>query len=408
MDTSRGPHSTGVFYADADGTHTVCKHLGTPWDFYCFLDVQAQGKALSNVMLGHNRWATKGEVTARNAHPFDFEKVVGAHNGTLRSVFQLADNKMFDVDSENIYHHMNLHGVHDTIPKLVGAYALTWYNKEDQTVNFFRNDERPLFYVLTEDGKTLFWASEEWMLTVALGLNKIKYQPIEKLPVGVLHTFHVPAANLIKATKLEPVVKEAIEMYKVPFQSKVTGTIITGKHFGNNAVVDKLTKLTARQVQIEVDGTRVTEHGSKFVIAHLVSDPTVDVRLFVSEKDEDLWDQLLFSNNQFSVVCRSFSVLDGGYLLGDIKTLNELTPGNDLPFDKETVAATKKFIGYDGRELTRDDFIDRTSGGCCWCSAVADEDDADDLLWIGQRDHLCGGCKEEPSVKQYLAGTNLE
>jgi glucosamine 6-phosphate synthetase-like amidotransferase/phosphosugar isomerase protein len=42
-------------------------------------------------LVGHCRWATIGNVSAKNAHPFSFDNVIGVHNGTLRKVFKGSD-----------------------------------------------------------------------------------------------------------------------------------------------------------------------------------------------------------------------------------------------------------------------------------------------------------------------------
>jgi hypothetical protein len=166
LDTFRGPHSTGILRVHKGSNEcAVLKDVGTPWE----LEYHPKYKSMietgwSRILLGHNRYATKGNIIAQNAHPFVAGSIIGAHNGTLRNQSLLTDHKFFEVDSENIFNEMSISGVDATIPKLCGAFALTFYNKDTTELSFIRNSERTLFYTYSEDGKTLFWASEAGML----------------------------------------------------------------------------------------------------------------------------------------------------------------------------------------------------------------------------------------------------
>lgn len=175
IDQLRGLDGTGVF--------TVGKYSGNESMFKLAVDASTYvtTKRGSNiisstkgVIIGHNRAATRGELTNENSHPFKHGHITGVHNGTLVSCFNLPDNKAFDVDSDNLYYAISKLGVDEAIKLANGAYALVWWNSEESTLNLLRNSQRPLYYAYTEGGKCLLWASEAWMIIAACGRRNVK------------------------------------------------------------------------------------------------------------------------------------------------------------------------------------------------------------------------------------------
>lgn len=191
LDSLRGIDSTGIATIARNRDLKIAKAVGNPFNLF---DTKAFDKAVggvNSVIIGHNRFATQGKVIAANAHPFSFPSLVGAHNGTLKNKHVLDDSRVYDVDSENLYHHMDKNGVENTIHKLDGAWALTWYNHEENTLNFIRNDERPLHVTVCEEGGVLFWASEAWMLRIALSREGLKHSDIDEVKEDVWHKIEV-------------------------------------------------------------------------------------------------------------------------------------------------------------------------------------------------------------------------
>ena len=172
VDSLRGTHSTGAAsILRFKEEMRLAKAVGHPFNLIWSKEYVDLMKEPSKVYIGHNRFATLGKHTEDNAHPFMFDTVVGAHNGTLEksSIRELYEYDKFGTDSEAIYSHINKYGVDATIPLLEGAWALTWYDKLDNTINFIRNNKRPLHYAYSEDHCTLLWASELDMLKMVIG-----------------------------------------------------------------------------------------------------------------------------------------------------------------------------------------------------------------------------------------------
>lgn len=233
LDTIRGPHSTGVLFVGKDNETRVVKRTGTPWELYDHFQFKQAMTCKLKVLLGHNRWATQGGITNYNAHPFEFDTLIGAHNGTLKSCINLDDHTLFKVDSENIFYDMDTNGPKATIEKLNGAFALTWYDTTKDTFNIVRNSERPLYYTYTEDSKCMFYASEDWMLVVALAKHDIKHNKVHEL--AEMHwmewKFDGVKINKPKITKLEE--------YKAPTPTYNTyggqsWPYSTGSHYSRN------------------------------------------------------------------------------------------------------------------------------------------------------------------------------
>lgn len=187
-DTYRGEHSTGVASlfkpygkeasfrvgkAAMDGFDFVKTEL---WDAVTRMRTQSLVGAASTyatlpkVMFGHNRYATMGAVNAVNAHPFEVEHIILAHNGTLSAGWRsaLEDGHRFEVDSHCVAHNVAKIGIAETLQRIRGAFTLIWFNKQEMTLNIVRNDERPFHLWETTVGDW-FGCSEEkmgdWLLT---------------------------------------------------------------------------------------------------------------------------------------------------------------------------------------------------------------------------------------------------
>lgn len=183
LDWFRGEHSTGFAAVRNDGKTHLAKEVGAPpvlFDTSRFKT--AMNGSQSRAFIGHNRLATRGEVTAPNAHPYEFDHIIGAHNGTIETkdkwALEDAVGEKFEVDSQAIFAgiaQLGIEGVMEILTEgktsSTGAWALTWYDKEQGSLNFLRNQHRPLWYGVSEDFKKLFWASQWPMIDAATTLT---------------------------------------------------------------------------------------------------------------------------------------------------------------------------------------------------------------------------------------------
>lgn len=421
FDTVRGPHSTGVLFVATTGQTEVVKKVGTPWDLYQHKTAEENFKHSHNVLLGHNRWATQGKINNVNAHPFDMGNIIGAHNGTLTSRYNLDDHIKFDVDSENLYHHMENSGVADTIPKLNGAFALTWWNIEEGTVNMIRNSQRSLYYTFTKDHMTLMWASEPWMIIVAADSVKLDIEKIKELPEGVHHSFEVPMGFATQAKPFEKVRIRKLEMYQPPVYNRQgffpanrskpalvvdrsTGAVNVVKH--EDAPEKKIVisapsfieyqKFVNNEETFYVWGASTSKTGQRYIQCYSTTDDRINIRCYAAE-DGYIWKKLLNSTMHFKAQIKAFSSSDGMYLTVDLRSIEEVEV-EDYEKDLPPIL----FPGYEDSKLTFVEFELATNKGCAWCSGHVDEEDADHLHWISHSEFICGDCKELADVKDYI------
>jgi hypothetical protein len=196
LDVFRGPHSTGIHMVDEKYNETTYKELGLPHNVWVsnpdVFTTDGIVKPDPVLLMGHNRWATKGEIIKENAHPFTFGHITGCHNGTLDAfdMKALKEGDTFEVDSKAIFRNIELDGVEPLWKDVAGAMALTWWDSDEGSLNIIRNAQRPLQTWFHDN--CLFWASERWILEDARRFSGyVSRETPKELPINKLHTFYV-------------------------------------------------------------------------------------------------------------------------------------------------------------------------------------------------------------------------
>ena len=190
IDVIRGPHSTGLALLPyGDKPPNIYKDVVLPDELLARDDVRQEMYQSRLGYIGHNRFATKGEINEENAHPFQYDHITGCHNGTVHALYHYPDRAQHKTDSQTILHSISTVGIDKTWEKLDGAAAVVWWNSEEKSYNIIRNDQRPLNFAITKNGYGIFFASESWMLAGCAKRNGVELDQIWSPRPNRLFTF---------------------------------------------------------------------------------------------------------------------------------------------------------------------------------------------------------------------------
>ncbi len=154
----RGYDSAGVV-AIGSGQILYKKKSGRIFELEKFLDNDFE----SNIAIGHNRWATHGQPTDKNAHPHHdcHKKIFLVHNGIIENYKELKDELIkgghkfsSDTDTEVVAHLIEdflgkknysfEEAVRLSLKSIVGTYALVVINKNDPDKLIVARNSSPL------------------------------------------------------------------------------------------------------------------------------------------------------------------------------------------------------------------------------------------------------------------------
>ena len=122
INRERGTDSLGFF----DSNGTIVKSASDPLKALASPKIATYLAEQRWFLAGHTRHATHGTVSKRNAHPFQFGKIIGAHNG----IVDYPQDRKYQVDSEYLIDQLNLHnGDYQTaLSEISGYWGLSWFD----------------------------------------------------------------------------------------------------------------------------------------------------------------------------------------------------------------------------------------------------------------------------------------
>lgn len=348
----RGTHSTGTAFINRNNNiePILAKGIGGPWNLLTHKTFKKGMSHLNKVLIGHNRFATVGSVDRNNAHPFENERVIGAHNGTLTNRKLLPDYEKFPVDSENIFHSFLVQGEKETIKNLEGSFALVWWDKKEKKLKFIRNERRELYYAYNKMKTILFWASEKQMLEFILTRNNFVYDKIYIFNTKNKYTFEFPNVH----PKKIKVKQEEMEFY-VKVIPPYNPSYNYDRHYSES-----------------YEGTWF----GKIYEDYLGNTHKEEIKNSSAKIGSVRWKGGRDPSGSYSLNKNMRKKIAKGSIPKKVKG-----PEHTL-FDKQA---------FDTYVLIR--------AGCCWCSSVPEY--GDDIRYLDNEEYLCADCKNNPEILQY-------
>lgn len=161
VNRERGTHGTGLF--DSSG-----KFIKTGSDALDALATTEFSKFIGHrgrwFLAGHTRYATRGSKTKRNAHPFRYGCIIGAHNGIVSAPHS------YKVDSEYLFDSLNKAGgdYQRAFAKIDGYWGLTWFDGDAFYIQAHEND----IWLGQDKRGTFYYSSDYYHLAAATGISE--------------------------------------------------------------------------------------------------------------------------------------------------------------------------------------------------------------------------------------------
>jgi hypothetical protein len=420
LDSVRGIDSTGIAAINRENDVKVVKQLGNPFELMGYKAFDNAIQRLNKVVIGHNRFATQGGVLKKNAHPFDFDSLVGVHNGTLHNKHKLVDSHLFSVDSENLYHHIETEGLRSFLDVAEGAWSLVWWDKVESTLNFLRNKERPMWLAESKNGDFLFWASEAWMLDVAINKELIEFHEPVSTKIDHHYSFHIDNTGKISkprvreaAAKHQPVVhpgkygnfqagQDATPGTNVlPLQQKQESKVVELKKKGVMPSPSKQLALSSpnlyagrKEVFLECLALKIDRHGARYIVCFDPQMRANQIRLYLRRDDKDNY--FLDKDILATVGPKIADGMEGLYYKVEHSTVRL---ANVALIEKPEETEGKYFYDARGRLLEKKAWLEKFNA-CAWCTGWVNPEKSN--RFTKSDDIICHECAEDSEITKYV------
>lgn len=213
MTSLRGMDSTGIAVVhDPERAPRTIKVLDGPESLFmnqAYAKIEEFWEKSGLAVFGHGRYATKGKINVRSAHPFTHNHITLVHNGTINFGLEM-EKADTGVDSQALCISIAENGIQEALRRVYGAYAVIVHDSNQKCIYVARNSERPLHSVDLPDKRLIM--SESEALQFIVNRNKLGYDPkVDYFPSEVIYrydlktmvwTFDDTLAEETKAKKL--------------------------------------------------------------------------------------------------------------------------------------------------------------------------------------------------------------
>lgn len=396
IDALRGMHSTGILSINSAFEPSIIKKALPAGDFLDLKQVDKLFFGQHRVLLGHNRFASKGAINNRNAHPFTHDHITMVHNGTLTYFNNLKGCKEFTVDSEALCYSLAVDGAKETLEKLQGSFSIVWWDNNEKTMNFIRNEERPMYTAFCDNNETIVFASEPEIITwLSSRLDTIfKHEEPIATDAGKLYTLQI-GDNTDKT--LVPKVTE------LNLESFMSEQIYHGNPYGRSEgrtyfpkdikTKDKLAKYNIK-INQRIDFGYITKEkdigGKCKVIGYMINSPYLPVKIFNMDSRDFNYDE-----NMTGKIVNVSTKLVGNLieLILNPKSI-KYAPSGFVETLEDASNAIILYTGYNGETWTEEEFNNYTKNGCAHCCCDIIASDCDKIEWIMRDAVLCEDCSD--------------
>ena len=403
VSTIRGQDSTGVATvqrAKKGRLEIKQKHtLDVPAAFMYDKATQTMMKDKFLVM-GHARAATYGAVNLTNAHPIHEGRFIGCHNG---SIWHYAPPKVDEhklTDSRLLYRAMHAEGTIAALKKVgtSGAYALTYIDTHQRTLNLIRNKERPLFLMHTKGRTLTLWASEYRFLDMVSMGSTLSWDNPYLLDVHKLYQYDLGKQDMKLMTRdYSQELKDVPYVPLLPLPNRSSGTSTMFCRICTWCMAECTCEaprfIRPFEYQINQDGRTFKP------------DPKEDIKkpettLLTTTSVPGVYQQSALT--EWCSRCQK----EKQFCFCDVKVLT--------PAKRDALAVGRKyssfksgephFIGYKRMEYTPLEAKKLLNKGCSECKAVCSL--GVKSYWIDEDWYFCEDCHQDPDVVETLKGTS--
>lgn len=397
MTAMRGSHSTGVaLVGEAKGKPRVVKTVGGPaflinTDAWEKITEFALKKA--KVAFGHGRYATKGAITTKNAHPFTHDHITLVHNGTIHmGLKEEHDALETEVDSHALCAAIAQKGIVEALSTIYGAYALIVHDSKEGCIYVVRNEERPLHRIVMHD-KHIILSEWEACKYLAYKLN-VPNAKIEIYPKHLIFKYDIGKADwTTDSTLKEKMEKKYAPTITTPWTgstpSKSGGNTKWGESQGNRestyyCVIDLLcTKIEP------IEGTKQFKY-------YLHDDNGFEYHALSAYNHSEYEGEIARCDRHLKMTDHATGEVERFVKFRDLKWIKAKSEIGNPPLPPEQIETKedkKPVVTYNNYLLTREawqSYVAKEDCACCGASIM--ENEAENTILTQSKTLICGDC----------------